>query len=349
LSCHPSIGRAAFFGGRQEIRESRTYSHMVAADISAAYPHSMASHPFALALREAGKRTVLDPTVPGLAKATVTVPTDLAFYPLPRRIATDIIQFSSGTFTGVWPWCELAAAQELDCTVQVEKVWAPRRTVDLFSSWWGLARDGRRLPGPAARLAKMMTNSLWGLFAMDGTDRARVRWSDESGATSYTVKLDARRLPHAWTTHIAAETASRVRTRLLTEGLYNRRFAPVHIDTDGMIIRRSAELPTPAGEEPGCWRKKTAMRKVEIRAPQVYRYQCGAGCGVTHAPWHYVTAGVPQSLAPEVFKKSSGTRIGYRGLDLVLPPGNAHDLKRTAHFVQEARAVTTSAYGVRLG
>lgn len=352
ITFNPTIGRAALFGGRQEVREPRTYQHMVSADIEAAYPHAMASAPFALALREASPQTYLDPTVPGLATATVHVPNDLPYAPLPIRVASDIIQWQWGTVKGTWTWAELALAADLGCDVQVEKCYVPTRTADLFSPWFDIVMEGRSLPGNAARFAKMLANCLWGTFGMRGDDRALVGWTDDDGDESYTIKLDERKLPNAWTAHIAAECTSRLRVRLLAEGVYsNKRSTPVHMDTDGIIVRKSAPMPGTGASGPGCWRIKDRYKKVDIRAPQVYRSECYAACGTYHPKWHYVTAGVPASAAKEMFEreKLAGIRIGYRGMDIVLPPQHSSERQRNVDLVGQARSLVGSIYGRGLG
>jgi hypothetical protein len=336
----PDIGRSALFGGRQEISEPREYAHMVSADIRAAYPFSMASGgDYALSLRSVSPQTVLDPSVAGLARCRVVVPTDLPYAPLPVRIAPQIIQFQRGMIRGTWPWRELAAARELGCEVSVDQCWAPRRTADLFGSWWPIAQEGRRLPGAAAMMAKSILNSLWGQFGMVGDDRAEIRWTDDKGETPYNLPLEERKMPHEWTAHIAAETTGRVRTRTLTEGMYGSTYRPVHVDTDGIIVRRSAPVPSPAGDAPGQWRVKERMARVQIKAPQLYRFTCGKGCGVTHIKWHHVASGVGPGAAPEFWRRQGQTGTGISHLarfDTCLPPGHHADVERNGALRSEA-------------
>lgn len=340
IGAEPSLGRSALYGGRQEITEPRTYQHMVAADITAAYPHSMAqAHDYALSLRSVHRETVLDPQVAGLARARVYVPHDLPYAPLPVRIAPQIIQFQHGTIEGIWPWCELAAAANVGAEVEVEECWAPRRTADLFGAWWPMVMEGRALGGGAGQIAKSISNSLWGQFGMVGDDRAEVHWADEAGQLAYEVAQPERTMPHAWTAHVAAETTARVRARLLTEGLYGSQFRPVHVDTDGIIVRRRAALPGPEGSGPGTWRVKQKMAKVDVRAPQLYRFTCGRGCGVDHPKWHHVASGLSANQAPEYFDRAGHlrTRISYRAqFDTCLPPGHAADLEGRSRAMVEA-------------
>lgn len=353
LSSDPRISRQALFGGRQEIREARTYRHMVSADIVAAYPYSMAQRPYAGSLRRVSPATILDPHSAGMARATVYVDREAPFYPLPRRIAADVIQFAYGRVDGIWPWCELAAVKDLGFPVEVAECWAPAVELDLFSRWWELVQEGRNLP-LGGRLIKTVSNALWGIFGMRGTDRSLLRWTDDTGEESYEIPLEERKMPHARTAHIAAETASRVRTRLLLDALYaGGTGRPVHVDTDGIIVRKRSMLPGKPRMGPGGWRVKARMKRIEIRAPQVYRYECDKLCGVTHAPWHYVTAGVPPSMAPEIFRRMPTGRHsddpcrvpGYRGIDIVLAPGNAYE--DTSEDVREARTLVGSMFGGR--
>jgi hypothetical protein len=316
---------------------------MVSADLVAAYPHSMAHHPYATGLRRVTSDTVLDPTVAGIVVGTISVPSDMPFGPVPLRVAPDMITFPTGQVNGAWSWAEAAAAEDLGCEVLVDECYAPLDEADLFSSWWEVVREGRELPGRAATLIKAVSNSLWGLFGMRGDDRESIRWSDASGTKAVHVALPPRRLPHATTAHIAAETAARVRVRMLTEGCYGMaaRGHPVHIDTDGLIIRRSAVGDMPRTAAPGEWRVKETMRKVEIRAPQVYRFACTAQCGLTHPLWHYSVAGVPADAAAAIFERVGhhGVSVSFTGTDMVLPAHNAQDVSAREAAVLLARSV----------
>jgi hypothetical protein len=315
---------------------------MACADLVAAYPHSMGNRPYALDLRRVASSTVLDPTVPGIVVGTVSVPSDMPFGPVPERVAKDMIHFPTGQVSGTWTWAEADAAERLGCQVLVDECWAPMTEADLFSRWWALVADGRDLGGSAGRLIKAIANSLWGLFGMRGDDTESIRWEDDAGTRTIRVDLAPRALPHAWTSHIAAETASRVRVRMLEE-IYSRadRGTPVHIDTDGMIGRRSMFDGMPAEAPPGQFRVKQKMRKVEIRAPQVYRFMCPNGCGVMHPGWHYCVAGVPAAAARRIFDKvgRQGCSVSFTGSDLVLPSHNAQDAEAQRRAVVEARSV----------
>jgi hypothetical protein len=317
-----AVGRAALFGGRQEIPRVGTYKHMASVDMVAAYPHSMGTRPYALGLETVDPATKLDPLVAGLCQARVFVPSDLPFAPLPVRIAKDMIQFQTGGIRGVWPWVEITAALEIGCKVTVERCWAPSREADLFSAWWKIIEQGRKLPGAAGRFVKMVGNCAWGIFGMVGDDQTIIAWKDDAGNTPYTVAAVNRRLPHANLAHIAAETTARVRSRLLREGLYGGGAGtPVHVDTDGIIVRKSRPLPSPAGSESGCWRNKQTMNTVEVRAPQLYRW-----LNPVSGEWTYVAAGSNPEQARHIFRTTPAGRLqlGWRPmLDTVLPTSNS--------------------------
>lgn len=340
IGADPDITRPALFGGRQEVREVRTYQHMACADITAAYPTAMAQGTYGLSLRPVSPSTALDPTVSGISRATVVVPNELTYGPLPYRHANTVVQFPRGQFSGTWTWCELDAAKEVGCTVVVRESWAPRATADLFGTWWAMVARGRALPGAAGVLAKSLANSLWGQFAMDGSDRGILRWADDQGERPFQLELEPRNLPHRWCVHIAAETTARVRSRLLLEGIYGSGPGhPVHVDTDGIIVRKSNAVPQPAGPEPGHWRIKAAMRKVDVRAPQLYRWSCD-DCGKSHPEWHYVASGVADGLAPLLFNRAGhlGTKIAYHHvLDAVIPTTHIADRETISRYVTEAK------------
>ena len=318
LAFRPEIGRAALYGGRQACGTPKKYQHQIALDLSQAYPHTMASRPYAATLRRVSKATELDWTSAGIARASVRVPFDLPFAPLPVRVARDVVQYQTGRIEGFWPWCELVAARELGAEVTVEECYAPMHEADPFSTWYERVQEGRALFHGGERIAKAVTSSLWGMFGMLGEDRAIIGWADDFGDEPVTLGVMASKMPHASTAHIAAETSARVRRRLLLEVLSGP-FPPIHVDTDGIIVRSSFPMPSTAGTGPGEWRIKTKMPIVEVRAPQVYRYRTGDS-----PEWHYVTAGTSRARAADLFEKTPRTRIAI-GTETILPQGYAHD------------------------
>ena len=348
IAFDPKVGRAALYGGRQEITTPRTFSHMKSLDITAAYPHAMVSRPYASTLREVSKDTALDSEASGIARASILIPADLRFAPLPVRIGADLIQWQRGGFEGVWSWAELDAARQVGAVVDVLRSWAPVREVEPFGEWWKLVLEGRALPDGAAAIVKAISSTLWGLFGMVGDDRGRLRWSDDAGEeTIYVPNTRAKPLPHAQTAHFASETAARVRRRMLLEGLGGP-FAPVHVDTDGIIVRKSAPMPADSGDAPGQWREKASMVSLDVKAPQVYRYLCSGGCDKPHGladRYHYVTAGIPPSRAAALFDRIPETKIAIYGRDAVIPTGYASEHGEIDKLRTEARAVQNLVFG----
>lgn len=302
----PEIGKAAFFGGRQEASKVGIYTDMKAIDIRAAYPAAMARpEGYALTLRSVDPSTSLDPTLSGIAEAEVYVPHDLPFAPLPIRIDKDLISFQKGSMRGFWPWCELATARRLGAEVKVLRSWGPARQADLFGPWWPLAQEGRDLGGRAGVLAKAISNSTWGQFGMAAEDRARRQYIDDDGESWVDVPIDDQELPHSWTAHVAAETTGRVRSQILEAMEVT---TPAHIDTDGIIVPSSSFLPGGGGGEAGDWRVKSEMPQVDLRGPQLYRWTCPE-CGHAHEHWHYNASGIPRGEVAEFFDGGSKSHM----------------------------------------
>ena len=304
----PETGRAAFYGGRQEITQTGTFRNMVALDIKSAYPAAMARpEGYALTLREVDPSTHLDPYAAGIAEAHVHIPQWFPYALLPVRVSKDSISFQRGDLKGFWPWCELAAAIRLGAEVTVTRSWAPARQADLFGPWWPLAEEGRNLPGGAGQLAKALSQSTWGQFGMSAEERSRRQYADDYGRNWLDVPLPDHELPHSWTAHVAAETTGRVRAQMLDAITTTN---PVHIDTDGILVAAGTDIPGGGTGAPGQWRIKNEMNTLEIRGPQLYRWQCPQ-CGAGHecGPWHYTTSGIPANEAAEFFSRNAPPEI----------------------------------------
>ena len=353
ISSDPRVSRRALYGARQEAqRPQRVETPVVAVDLMKAYPSSMAGRPYAGLLRRVSPSTRLDPEVAGLVEARVSVPDDAEhpFPPLPKRLAPQMIQWPWGDVEGVWPWGEVVAARELGCDVEVKKVWAPATTLDLFSNWYAYVRRADELAPRGAKLLKAIANNLWGCFAMSGDERATVTWADDLGFEPEIVARPPRRMPHLRTAHVAAETTSRVRVRMLREALYGGVGEPLHVDTDGYLIDARYADRVRVGEGPGQWRIKTRMRVLDLKGPQLYRYLCGEGCGITHEKWHVVAAGIPGDQAREFFDRvRHGFSISYHGLDAVVPSGRELDPVQVALYRSQHDQVHSLAYGDPIG
>ncbi len=329
-------GRAALFGGRQAA-EPGAYWRSVIWDVRSAYPAAMAARPIATSLREVSPGTRIDGTTPGLARASVYVPTDLPYAPLPVREAEQVVSYPLGAISGTWTWRELHAALLLGCEVRIEQCWAPRRVEDLFSPWWESVQGGRDLPGAAGTMVKSIINSLWGQFALRGEGEVDVYWSDDAGELPIEEPRPDHALPHHYTVHVAAEVTSRVRTQTLMEGIYESGRVQ-HVDTDGIITSRMGDGPVNQGTAPGQWRAKAIVHELEVLAPQVYRYTEEKD----PVRWRYVAAGLSEDGAFEMFRQAPHlrTRLPVMTMDEVtIPTYVSSDRETRWRFVRDAKKV----------
>ena len=352
IGADPELGRSAFFGGRKGINHPGSYFNQRLVDKIAAYPTAMSRMPVALSLHEVSVSTYLDPTVAGLARATVVVPSDLPYPPMPTRVGPEAIQFQWGPVNGVWPWVELAHAVELGCDVVIRECWAPAREAELFGPWWLMAQGGRDLPGFAPRMAKALHNCLWGQFAMDEHGRAEVSWGDDAGRETYVKDIDSKPIPHKWLRHVAAEVTGRVRNDL-SRALYETGGTGIratHLDTDGIIVPDHAPLPSNMGEAFGDFKVKEEMAELQVKAPQFYRFKRDYEPGLANIDnptgrgrtWHYVASGMNEMQAAEVFRRRTNfaTKISFLSApDMVLPDGLSFDFDANEQLAHDARMI----------
>lgn len=350
LGADPNLGSSSFYGGRQSIPHTGSFYEQKLVDMNAAYPSTMAARPMAQSLIEVSHETYLDPEVSGLARATVVVPTTLPYSPLPTRLGPEAIQFQSGPLNGVWPWGELAFARDHGCDVVVRQAWAPTRELDLFTNWWVIGQEGRRLPGASSRLAKAILNCLWGQYAMEARLRRQVTWTNAHGTTWITREIDSHPLPHRYLRFLASEITSRVRVALHT-ALFEVSVGDLiasHIDTDGFIIARRAPRPSNYGKGFGQFRIKEQMAEVQIQAPQLYRFTrhvepdwSAERNKLSGRPWHYVASGMTAIEASELFRRGRRrTTIDYLGQpDATLPDGESLRWRENEEWVRELGAI----------
>jgi len=173
---------------------------------------------------------------------------------------------------------------------------------------------------------------------MRGEERGEIHWADEKGNAPFTIDLPTRKLPHVWGLHVAAEVCSRVRTQTLMEGLYGSNGWVIHVDTDGLIMHSSGELPENSGEGFGSWRVKDIMNQIEIRGPQFYRYTRPS----EPDRWHYVASGQTHDQAVQTFTRhpDTYTKISFLSRqDHCLEPGSSRDTEGLERQLNELRKV----------
>jgi hypothetical protein len=308
----PTAADAALYGGRQWARPGR-YRHAVQYDMAAAYPAAMTGEPIPTALHKIRVPFPVDEALGGLARATVVVPPGLDFSPLPFRPPEAqgmvVIYPRDLTIEGTWTCRDLSTAEAYGCEVTVHDGWIPMTWAQPFGEWWRLIREGRALGAEAGQLAKQTGNLLWGTFAMRGEPTVW-HWPDGPKGAKLKSAAAHRDLPHRKGRFVAADITARVRASLHSgwSQLTAQGFEPFHVDTDGILVDGAAPVPSPDGDGPGLWRPKTTMRSLEVRAPQVWRYTCGEGCGVTHPRWHYKVAGRPVEMAEQWWRTEVGKR-----------------------------------------
>jgi hypothetical protein len=173
---------------------------------------------------------------------------------------------------------------------------------------------------------------------MRGSERAEVYWSDDKGNSPYYVDLPARKLPHVYGLHVAAEVCARVRTQTLLEGLYGATGSlVVHVDTDGVILSDTGRVSN-MGDNFGQWREKEVMNQLEVRAPQLYRFTR------PDEPyrWNYVASGQTHDQAAAIFSRSNelSTKISYlSGGDHCLPSGSSRDREELADYLAQLQRI----------
>ena len=169
---------------------------------------------------------------------------------------------------------------------------------------------------------------------MRGSERSEIGWSDDKGEEEFEVKLPERPMPHKYGLHVAVEVTARVRTQTLMEGLYGVGGA-IHVDTDGLIVPADSPAPPNYGPAFGQWQVKEDMRTVDLRAPQLYRFQRETE---DYIDWHYVASGLTPAMARRVFEKTGvSTTIAYLNMtDKCLPPVHNEDELMMFAIYQEA-------------
>lgn len=243
---------------------------------------------------------------PTFARAEVTVPGELRWAPIPRRMRRPPPSIASRKLTpreypvgkrvrGIWSSVELRAAERAGASVRVRDVWriTARRPTYPFRPWLDLIEVGRRLPGYAGTLVKMCGNALWGRFIYYG-ERTRVSW--ESGdRIEDPDPFPNRGIPAL---DLAELVTSTVRARVLDDLLvpYGEQVWSVH--TDGGLVDASATVALPSD-----WRAKDRGRSLIYLSPQMYAWSDGRGL-------RYKVAGVGPRDAEAAFTAARESVLG---------------------------------------
>ncbi|HZP28440.1 MAG TPA: hypothetical protein VFC99_05775 [Acidimicrobiia bacterium] len=300
--------RAGYYGGRKQAHPGM-FRDCVHYDLAAAYPHALGTTewPFTLSPVRASERErhrlALHPDTLGLARASVVIPDELCWSPLPFPLGPDrhYLAWNRRSGAGWWSTFELRLAYQHGAAIFVDELYAaplhhydngiPAGRTDVFGPWLAEVKRARKLPHGADRLAKLHANRAWGMLAAAPIDTYWRRYSSLRPRRQRVVRRLPGRTYNPGGYWVAALVAAQVRARVYREMLDPLGDAAVHVDTDGVVGPRRHPGPYPKGVSVGRWHM-TPMPLVRVYRAQRYRFTC-TGCGLDHPAWHTVAAGVP--------------------------------------------------------
>ena len=288
IECAPDFPQDALvLGGRQGLIGRGRYHDVRVWDLSAAYASTMGELLIPRRWHRYASGFPLD--VPsGFARAEVTLPR-VAWGPLPYRERRRMVFPIKDTLEGFWTLDELRACHEIGCRVTIRELWAAHGYRSAFDAWWTAIREGRKsLTGPAEKMLKASSNSLWGSFAAAGYPL----WEYFEGGKHKITKAGGTLKPQSLT--IAALVSAKVRARLFLEALADKPIISCH--TDGVVTFGGVDL-SPAHAGPGTWRLTNECYYVDILAPQVMRYITTDGEEI------YKVSGATPERAPKLFRR----------------------------------------------
>lgn len=191
--------------------------------------------------------------------------------------------YPSGCYLeGTWTRAEIVAAMRAGCLVQPVQAWVHRSERRPFRAWWETISAGREeLRGtPGELLVKMTGNALVGQFSRDGGRRS-IRGG---GRRMRRCAVGFQPYPaHDLAEYVTGTTRARLYELVAWAG---ERLVTAH--TDGAWIVDDG-TPYPEG-----WRVKQRAHRLDLLAPQAYRYWQGRWPRV-------VMAGAPAIEAEERF------------------------------------------------
>lgn len=299
-------------GGRQGDTGPGIHTDVDLWDLTAAYAHTIGELAVPTQWRRYPHHSDRVPAEPsGYARAAVRIGPNAGWGPLPERIGPGAVSWPDhvgSELEGVWSFDELREARRAGHELVITEVFTSSSHRLMFRDWWRTVEAGRReLDGPAGRLVKACSNTLWGKFLTGGTAEW---WHLEDG--ELVVE------PETWKERpkspaLAGLVSGRVRARLYAEALTKVPVISCH--TDGVIVPAGHHLSPNTGA-PGRWRVKDRAVRLELLSAQSFRYRRADGTMV------YRVSGVPPHRAPEVF-----TRL--------LRPWEHRKVREPAHVIAE--------------
>lgn len=287
----------AVFGGRMHAPSVGQHTACRYHDLAAAYPTALADTPVATVWTDS-TRLDLDRS-DGFAIVRVRLPDDGSPWgSLPVRTETGECDWPADgrTVDGMWTLDDLRVAVDAGATIEtVQRAYYARATRHVWAEWWDRVGEARRLYNP---LAKVTTNRLWGIFAMQparGKIVCEDRWGNRMRHEA--INDPEAETPEAMRTQafLAAITSAKVRARLWWEAI--RGGDVFYCDTDAVVTSDATTEVPPAGGAPGRWRLKRTMARFDVAGPQAIRWRdYGPG-----SEWQYSVSGVPETQAPRMF------------------------------------------------
>jgi len=297
---HYEDGRAAYFGGRVEVMQTKA-PRLWRYDRNSSYPAALTRQPVPVGTR---RWTSTWSGEVGTVWARVRVKTQ-RHPPLPARFPSRVL-YPTGTFDGVWTSAELTAALATGgaSVIKVHRARVADAT-SLALRDWCLHVWKARVDRPAWNgLLKLLANSLTGKLAQRD-ERAQLFYGavDDapSGAEPLTEVRDGRLWWRTVSSHVApcarpewaAFLTSEARVELRAQ-LEHAGESSLYCDTDS--VYSAAPLSRNLGAELGEWKHEGAGTRWHARAPKLYAYDDDAG-----AP--HVKAKGLRGLTPDGFER----------------------------------------------
>lgn len=329
-------------GGRKEARRG-TYRNRVEYDMVAAYPNAMEvafpSRLYPIADKAFIRGMDLSKwNGSTLVSAKVRIP-PREWGPLPV-VLDPSTNVSCYGYTKANEWTDIITTlSELRTAVEITGVDVILRRIAMgrdystyFARWLhDVVPLLRALPLGGGTVGKLIANRLWSCFAVTPIgDRREHRFSADGNMHSVVLPQDSpdQILRRGGVSYIGAIVQSRVRERLLREGLYGSFKGVVYVDTDGLVAR-------PTDNIPDGWRAKTEMRYVDIAGPQAMFYKCSQ-CRTTGAiPYganthanvgHWTVAGAESIEAKsKLFQLMKHDGFIMANIGNVLPPQDVNE------------------------
>lgn len=303
-----ALGRESYHGGLTCAFRNGVFNDVVYLDINSSYGAVMINNPLpcGLPFRVPGKIKL-----PGdhLVMATVEIPVGV-FPFIMARDEKGFFHRMTGIFTGVWWNFELDLQQELGgCVRNIHARYGFPSQFDGVQRFVSRLAEVRHQDynGPLGKLAKLMTNSIYGKFSSRPNPTQLVICAEQPndsipymsphyGYIDYCWLVKNRRQPTTrifWGSYITAKA----REQLIRYLMLTPQSEWIYTDTDSIAVpRRFLKVYRPhLSSEYGKLKLEGKLITFDVRAKKVYRGQSADGT------WIYRAKGIPRKLIREAF------------------------------------------------